>query len=176
MSLLARRYATALLLAAEGRGEVDRVERELARMHAALAAPAARALITSPDVPGAHRQRALEKLAGSSELLQNLVRVTARRRRLPVLFDLHPEFRALVLAQRGEVEGVVETPLPLDDAAVGRLAELAARLSGKKVAFAVRVRPDLIGGVRLIVGNTLYDGSVKTALQQLEQRLMNAPI
>jgi len=35
----------------------------------------------------------------------------------------------------------------------------------------VRVRPELLGGIRLVIGNVLYDGSVRKALAQLEQQL-----
>lgn len=181
MSLLARRYATALLLAAKGRApdgaEVRVLERELAGLHAAVADPAVRAVLLSPDVSASERAAVAGKLvAGKSELLQNLVQVVLRRRRQEVLFGLQPEFRALVLAERGQVEGVVETPRPLGDDEVQRLAGLAERLTGKQVTLAVAVVPELIGGVRLRVGNTLYDGSVRAALEQLEQQLLQAPV
>ena len=70
------------------------------------------------------------------------------------------------------MEGVVETPRPLGPDDLARLQELAQKLCGKKCSLSVRVRPDLIGGVRLFVGNMLYDGSVKSTLEQLEQKLL----
>ena len=75
-----------------------------------------------------------------------------------------------------EVDGILETPRPLSDAEVASLATLASSLSGLKVTLAVKDNPDLIGGVRLRVGNTLYDGSVQAALQQLEKQLLAVPI
>ena len=47
---------------------------------------------------------------------------------------------------------------------------------GKNVTLEVAVNPDLIGGVRLRLGNTLYDGSVATVLEELERALMEAPL
>jgi F0F1-type ATP synthase delta subunit len=156
MTLLARRYATALHQAASTHGAVAAVERDLADLHAALADPRARALLTSPDVGSDERAQIVDRLArGRHPLVGNTMQVALRRRRQEVLFDLYPAFRALVLADRGEVEGVVETAAPLGDAEVQRLRALAARLCGKQVSFTVRVQ---------------------TALEQLEQRLLRAAI
>ncbi len=177
MTLLAKRYATALFLLSKQQGAVDAVARDAQVLHEALASPAARALLTSPDVGVAERARVLATLSrGRHELVQNLIGVLQHRRRLEVLFDLHPAFHTLLLADRGEVEGVAETPHALGDAELASLQALAGRLSGKKVSLTVAIRRDLLGGVRLRVGNVLYDGSMAATLTQLEQKLMQAAI
>jgi F-type H+-transporting ATPase subunit delta len=177
MTLLTRRYATALFLAAKAQNAVPQVEAELGAMHAGLQEDALQALLLSPEVPGPERARVLQKLgAGRSPLLQNLLQVLLRRRRLEVLFLLQPAFRALCMQARGEIEGQVETPRPLAPEDLSRLVQLSQQLSGKKCSLAVSVRPELIGGVRLLLGNVLYDGSVKSGLEQLEQRLLQASV
>lgn len=177
MTLLGKRYATALYALATEKGSVDAVAADLATIHAVLAAPAARALLASPDVTAAERSAVLAKLcAGRSELLRNLVGVLQARRRLDVLFDLHPAYRALVMAKRGEVEGIAESAHPIGADELAALTALAGRLSGKKVVLSVVQRADLIGGVRLRIGNVLYDGSLRAALDQLGQRLQQASV
>ena len=183
MTLLGKRYATALHALASQKGAVDGVAvvdgvaRDLAAVHAALASPAARALITSPDVTATERSAVLATLCvGRSELLRNLVGVLQQRRRLDVLFDLYPAYRALVMASRGEVEGVAESAHPIGADELAALTALAGRLSGKQVHLTVAQRADLIGGVRLRIGNVLYDGSLRAALDQLEQKLQQAAI
>jgi F-type H+-transporting ATPase subunit delta len=177
MTLLAKRYAQALFALAQQKGAADAVAGDLQVLHREFQVPAARALLQSPDVPEAVRERVLATLGrGRHELVQNLIGVLHHRRRLEVLFDVHPAFHALLLAARGEVEGVCESPHPLGEAEVAALQQLAGRLSGKKVSLTVNIRPELIGGVRLFVGNVLYDGSMKSALNQLEQKLMQASI
>ena len=57
-----------------------------------------------------------------------------------------------------------------------RLEALAGRLSGKKVRLAVAIRPEVLGGVRLRVGNVLYDGSLQSQLGQLAQKLAQASV
>lgn len=177
MTLLAKRYASALFALAKEKGALDALTSDLATVHAELAVPAARALLTSPDVSAPERQQVLGKLtAGRHELLVNLVGVLQHRRRLEVLADLPAAFRELVMVERGEVEGVAESAHPLSDAEMTSLTSLASRLSGLKVQLTAAHRPDLIGGVRLRIGNVLYDGSLRAALNQLEQKLQQSAV
>lgn len=177
MTLLAKRYATALYLAARDRNEVDLIERELEGLHCAVADPTVKAMLTSPDIPSSERLKIVDKLvASSTELVRNFVHVLLDRRRQQVLFSVRGEYRAIRMAERGEVDGVVESPRPLDDQELEGLKAIAAKFSGKKVDLSVAIVPDLIGGVRLRVGNTLFDGSVKSSLEQLEQELMQASV
>jgi F-type H+-transporting ATPase subunit delta len=177
MTLLAKRYATALHSLAQEQNAVDAVGSDLLAVHEALASPGARALLTSPDVSAVERERVTGNLAkGRHQLVGNLIGVLQHRRRIEVLFDLQPAYRALVMSQRGEVEGVAETAHPLGDAELQALQALAGRLSGKKVHLKVALRRELLGGVRLFVGNVLYDGSLQKALEQLEQKLQQAAV
>ncbi|MBP8299461.1 MAG: ATP synthase F1 subunit delta [Planctomycetes bacterium] len=177
MTLLAKRYATALHRLAIDAGVVAPVSADVRFLNDQLASTQARALLTSPDVNESERAAVLQKLgSGRHALVQNLLGVLAHRRRLEVLFDLHPEFHALHLAQQGEVEGTVETTHPIDAAELEALTKMASRLSGKKVTLTVAIRPELLGGVRLRVGNVLYDGSMKAQLVQLEAQMLQASI
>jgi F-type H+-transporting ATPase subunit delta len=177
MSLLAKRYATALHALATEQGSVDAVEQQLAGLHAALASPEARALFTSPDITATERTALLDKIAGGGgSLVRNLIGVLQQRRRLAVLFDLYPSWRTLAMAARGEVDGVVETAMALDPAELQALTALAGRLTGKKVQLTVAVHPELLGGARLRLGNVLYDGSLRASLDQLAQKLSQAAV
>lgn len=177
MTLLGKRYATALHALAVQQNAVDAVNADLEALHAQLSIPAARALVTSPDVHAVERVKVLDKLtAGRSQLVKNLVGVLQHRRRLDVLFDIYPAYRALVMASRGELEGVVESAHPLSADELAQLRSLAGRLSGKTVHLTASTNADLLGGVRLRIGNLLYDGSLRAALEQLEQKLHQAAI
>ncbi|HEX6812376.1 MAG TPA: ATP synthase F1 subunit delta [Planctomycetota bacterium] len=177
MTLQAKRYAQALYGSADAAGAADAVLADLKALQQAMSSPAARAMLTSPDITAVERAALLEKLAqGRHKLVVNLLGVLQHRHRLEVLFDVYPAYRALLMAARGEVDGVVQTPHPLGDAELQALTALATKLSGKKVSLAVQLRSDLLGGVSLRVGNELYDGSMKAALGQLQQKLMQASI
>lgn len=177
MTLLAKRYAEAVYASAKGQGAVDAVAADLLAVQQSLASPAAQALLQSPDVTPAERAAILDKLvAGRHTLTKNLVGVLQHRRRLEVLFSIHDAFRTLLMAERGEVLGVAESAHALSADELAALTTLAGRLSGKKVQLSSTVRPELLGGVRLVVGNVLYDGSLRAALDQLQHKLAQAPV
>lgn len=177
MTLLAKRYAVALFTLAVDKGVVDAVADDLVRLHAELSDPAARQLLTSPDVSASERQGVLDKLvAGRHQYVENLVGVLQHRRRLEVLAELPAAFRELWMASRGELEGVAESAHPLDAAELTQLTALAGRLTGKQVLLSAAHRPELIGGVRLKLGNVLYDGSLRAALEQLETHLQQTTV
>ena len=68
------------------------------------------------------------------------------------------------------------TALLLAARASGEIERIERELAARKVELQPRVLPELLGGVRLRLGNLLFDGSVKTALDQLEQRLHQVPV
>jgi F-type H+-transporting ATPase subunit delta len=175
MTLLAKRYATALFALAKDKGAMDAVASDMAALHGELHAPGASALLSSPEVSADERVKILGKLTeGRHELVVNLVGVLQRRRRLEVLADMPTAFRDLYMEDRGEVEGTAESAHPLSEEELKGLTDLANRLSGKKVVLTASHRPELIGGVRLIVGNVLYDGSLRAALTQLQDKLQQS--
>lgn len=177
MTLLAKRYAEAVYASAKGQNAVDTVAADLHAIQQSLAAPAAKALLTSPDVTPAERTTVLDKLvAGRHTLTKNLVGVLQHRRRLEVLFAIADAFTGMQMAERGEVEGVAESAHALSADELAALTTLAGRLSGKKVKLTAAVRAELLGGVRLRVGNVLYDGSLRAALDQLQHKLAQAPV
>lgn len=177
MTLLAKRYASALFALAKEKGATDAVASDLSALHGELHAPHASELLESPDVGPDERKVILDKLAeGRHQLVQNTIGVMRERRRLDVLKDLPEAFRALYMQERGEVEGVAESAHPLSADELTALTQLASRLSGKQVVLTAAHRPELLGGVRLIVGNVLYDGSLRAALTQLENQLQQSSI
>jgi F-type H+-transporting ATPase subunit delta len=176
VSLLSRRYGTALFLAARDQGAVDRVDEDLQRLHRSLQDPELVALL-GPATPAHTRLELLQSLiSGAHELIVNLVATVNRRRREEILPDIYPDYRALKMEDRGELEGVVETAQPLPELEFRAVQRMAGELTGKQVTLVVRENPDLIGGVRLRVGNTLFDGSVAAALEDLEKQMLRAKI
>ncbi|MCC6785698.1 MAG: ATP synthase F1 subunit delta [Planctomycetes bacterium] len=177
MSTLSRRWARALFEVAASQSAVDAVAADLAGIDGVLADPELREFIARPELQATARQVIQQRLGeGRHALVRNLLGVLAERRRLGLLLELRLAFDELVLSSRGEVRGLVETAHALGEAERERLAATAAKLSGRVVHLAVQVKPELIGGIRLRVGNTLWDGSVAQALDELRERLLEAPL
>lgn len=177
MSPLARRYARALFEVAQEKGVVDAIAADIASIDGALADEGLRALVAREDLSGRAVAQLLGKLGeGRHALVGNLLTALESRRRHPVLLELRAAFDHFVREARGELVGVAESARPLDGESEQALAQLAGRLSGRKVDLRFEHEPELIGGVRLRLGNTLYDGSIATRLEELHQRLLDAPL
>jgi F-type H+-transporting ATPase subunit delta len=177
MSLLANRYARALFEAALAQDAVDTIAGDLEAIEGELQDPRVRQFALSPDTPGTARKRAFDALTkGRHGLVRNLGGVLLARHRHGLLPQLRPAFRRLAMAHRGELDAVMETAVPVDDDTLGRVEARAETLCGKKVLLEVKQNPELIGGIRLRIGNTLWDNSVATAIEELERALRAVPI
>jgi F-type H+-transporting ATPase subunit delta len=111
--------------------------------------------------------------SGLSAEQQNYVRVLVENERLQVL----PEIRDLFVALKNEHEGVKEAKIasafPMDDATLATLvADLEARFKAK-LNVTVSVDPELIGGVKIAVGDEVIDASVRGKLANMAAALKN---
>jgi F-type H+-transporting ATPase subunit delta len=176
MTLLAKRYARALFAAAEEAGATETVAADLGALREALAGEAGE-IVLSPATSGTVRRQALDGLTGSAhELTRNLVGVALERRREAMLPELAGVFEQLMLDKAGIVVGELETALELGAGERKALETIAADLVGKTVRLEVRENPELLGGIRLRLGNTLYDGSVSCALAELHKQLLQTSL
>ena len=177
MSRLAQRYAKAIFGVAQASSSVDAVGADLERLSESLGDPAISAQVLSPVTKSDVRAKIIERLLGDcDELTTKAVGVVLQRRRESILAELAPAFGALLRESRGEVLGVIETAKPLEEADFQVLKARASKLVGKAASLTVNINPDLIGGVRIRIGNTLYDGSVVSVIEDLERALLDVPL
>jgi F-type H+-transporting ATPase subunit delta len=174
-STIARPYAEAVFKLADGQGKLADWSDNLANLAQVAADERMLRVIGDPKLSAAKVAGTLitvlsGKLSGDAE---NFVRVLAENRRLGVLGEIRAQFEALKHQREGVVEARVETAFPLDDA---QLADLVARIekhTGRKVKASVSVDKELIGGVRVTIGDKVIDGSARAQLAALESALKN---
>ena len=178
MTAIARRYARALFEVAVAKSALDAVADDVRAVTDEITGDGDLAdWLARGDLSAGAIAKLLDGLAqGRHPLVQNLLRTLRERRRHPVLLELRQEFDRLVRESKGEILGIAESARPLGAEQRQELSDLASRLSGKQVRLEFHENPELIGGVRLRLGNTLYDGSVATVLEELQQRLLSAPL
>ncbi len=168
-------YAEALFSLARERGTAPAVAAELEAITAAVPAEA-RALLEHPAVAPEAARAVLGTLVGTaSPLVANLLRVLADKRRMGLLPDIAAGFRERVDGVEGRVRARVQSARPLGDDEVAGLAAALGRRLGAEVQVSPEVRPDLIGGARVLVGDRVLDGSLEGQLAVLRRRLAAAP-
>jgi F-type H+-transporting ATPase subunit delta len=174
-SAAARRYARALFALADETGAVAQIRAEVARIAALFESdPALHNALFRPLHPVTERRAVLRSLCerlALSATVKNFFAFAIDQRRLIDFDAIRSEFEALADAAAGLVKARVVSAAALDDAQRARLQRALAARTGRNVELDVAVDPSLIGGVVASVGNVVFDGSLRTQLQQLRDTL-----
>jgi F-type H+-transporting ATPase subunit delta len=173
---LARRYAEALIDAAQKEGSVDAVLDELAEIEEDVlkAFPRFAEILASGRIPSAEKDRMLRALFEdrASGIVLRFLRVLNRHGRLNLLGVVRREARTLWDRRNRRIPVRVRTAVPLDEGQLESLRQRLSRLVDGTPIVTVSTDADLIGGLVIQVGDHLYDASVKNRLAQLRQRLI----
>jgi F-type H+-transporting ATPase subunit delta len=102
---------------------------------------------------------------------RNLLILLVENNRLDVLPAIRELFEQLKADYENEVEAQIETAFPLSDAQLGVLVSRLEAHTKRKVKASVTVAPELIGGVRVQVGDELWDASVRGQLDPMATAL-----
>ena len=102
---------------------------------------------------------------------QNFLRTVIANGRLNVLPEIAVQFRALKNAQSGTSDAVVYSAFPMDAVALSDVAAMLEKRFERKLITTVVVEPELIGGIRVVVGDEVLDTSVKARLEQMKVAL-----
>jgi len=173
---LARRYARALLDVADEQGPNAALAlRDELRAFAPLLAahPELQHALLHPGLGTEAKQRLLAAVAdraGASTLLRRLLDLLAVRDRVALLEDVVEAYARLANAAQGIVSAETVSAVALADA---QRRALAAAL-GDAVELRSRIAPEVLGGLLVRVGGKTYDGTVRTRLDALRQRLAAA--
>ncbi len=106
------------------------------------------------------------------EAAKNFLRAVIDNGRIGVLPEIASQFRALKNALSGSSDAVVYSAFPLDAALLADLAVTLEKRFDRKLNVKVELEPELIGGVRVVVGDEVLDTSVKARLEQMKVALM----
>ncbi len=176
LATLARPYAEALFQVAE-KGDLKRASEELD----VLASISANLQLRQfADAPKSGAQQVFDVITGVvasstatplSDASKNLLRTVIDNGRLAVLPEIAAQFHALVSERSGVSDAVVYSAFPIEPSLLADvIASLQARFK-RKLNATVRVQPDLIGGIRVVVGDEVLDTSVKARLEQMKAAL-----
>lgn len=104
-------------------------------------------------------------------MAENFLRTVIDNGRLAALPEIAEQFRALKNAQMGAFDAVVHSAFEMDSAALADLSGVLEKRFGRKLNLQVKLQPELIGGIRVVVGDEVLDTSVKARLEQMKVAL-----
>ena len=176
-SVAANRYALALFEVTREQGKLDPVQGDMRELRKVFRESAdLRALLGSPKISGSKKKEMLKGLfAGADILTVNLLQVLVDAQRISEAADVADEFIEMANESAGIAEAKVYSTRPLTDEEQQELSTVFAGKVGKQsLRIDNIVDPSLIGGVRIRIGNRIYDNSLKTKLDHLKRDLVNA--
>jgi F-type H+-transporting ATPase subunit delta len=175
---LARRYARAILDLAVESNQIDRVGRELSELAKTWSeSPSLQELFSNPQFGSAARKAVLTEIAtrsAVSPLVKNSVLYLSDKQRLSALPDIARVFATLAEEKAGTVRALVTSAALLPDAYYTQLQRALEDATGKRVSIDKQTDPSLIGGVVTRVGDQVFDGSIRTRLNDIKESLRPA--
>jgi F-type H+-transporting ATPase subunit delta len=102
---------------------------------------------------------------------KNFVNLLIDNGRVNALPEIAVQFRTLKNAQSGTSDATVFSAFPMDGAALADVSVLLEKRFGRKLNIQVALEPELIGGIRVVVGDEVLDTSVKARLEQMKVAL-----
>lgn len=171
---VAARYAEAFFELVKSQGRFEGASQELEalagliREHKDL-----RRFLVNPGVEPAEKLSVLDRLMGRewSEEARAFVRMVLEMGRAEALAEIAEAFGELVDEARGIARVQVRTARPLTGELKTQLARQLHRLGHKQVEMIEETDPSLLGGIQVFLGHRVFDGSLRTKLAELRQRL-----
>lgn len=173
ISTIARPYAVAAY-------KLGREQKALAKWSEMLGFAAAvandaqiKAYIEDPKVISAELEATFLKVCADqlNENGQNLIKILVEYGRLSILPEIHSAFEALKAQDEGTLDATIVSAAKISAAETKDLVKRLETKFGKKIEAILSVDPEIIGGIKIIVGDTVIDASVKGQLQNLAYSL-----
>jgi F-type H+-transporting ATPase subunit delta len=168
-------YANALADVALAQGAADAALKQLNDVAAAFASSGElRNVLASPAVPREAKHGVIEKIAaraGAGKIIRNFLFVIADHQRMHILPEIVAAFEGVIRQRQGVAEAEISSAVELSAAQKKKFAQTLERITGKKIEAKYSLDPTLLGGAVVRVGDTIYDGSVRSSLNEMRARL-----
>jgi F-type H+-transporting ATPase subunit delta len=171
---IARPYAEAVFRMAKEQGALAQWSGRLQRLALVAQDKEIAEIIGNPKLSAGQLAELFISLADDNHAdLTSFIRVLADNERLILLPEVYTLFEAAKSKEEGIKDAVIETAFPLDDAQVAALLPVLEAHFQTRLAARVQVAPELIGGVRVAVGDQVLDTSVRNKLETMATALKN---
>jgi F-type H+-transporting ATPase subunit delta len=177
VSTVAKVYAEALFTLATERGQREALDQEfrdlleLVRNERAIAD-----FFASPGTPSDDKLAVIEESIAPhvDPVTANFLRLLVQKSRETALVPILEAYQERVDRAEGRVEVRVTAAEPLDEGLLNRIANKLGEVTGQRIDLRSDVDPELIGGLRIRMGDRLLDASLQSRLRQLRERALES--
>ena len=174
---VARRYATALADVVVKTGETNSVKTELKTWEQMIASnDHLFEAFNNPSITQENKEKVLESLIEKTQPTKttaNFLRTLLRNSRLTEIREINERFDSVLDERSGIVSAQITSARPISGSEKAELETNLNKLTGKKISPNYIVDESIIGGIITRIGSTVYDGSIKTKLEELKLQLIN---
>jgi F-type H+-transporting ATPase subunit delta len=172
---LAKRYAKALVAIGTEQNALEKYGEDLADLISMVdASKDFRELLINPVFTKEDKKQIagqiLERM-GTDRMVINFVNVLIDRKRIDQLAAIEEAYREQVDNIRGITRGEVTSAEAITEEELDRVTDALSKITGKQVLVTTKVDPYLIGGLVARVGDMVFDGTIRTQLNQLKESL-----
>ena len=119
------------------------------------------------------RQEILEKsLVGVDKEIVALISVVMENNRINLILEIFESFNSYCNQYRGVSEGLIYSTVKLDQKVISQIEEKISNIENSKVELKNIIDPSLIGGVKVVIKDRIYDGSIKHHINMMKQDLL----
>lgn len=138
--------------------------------------PRFREFLETPRIAATDKKRVVKRAFEGAlpKPLVTFLLVTIDKRRQRLLRGIARQYHALVDEHMGRVHVEVTVARELDEETTREVAERLSGLLGRTAIPHLRVKPEILGGLVVRAGDTIYDGSVRRRLETMRRRLLAA--
>lgn len=125
------------------------------------------------------RRGLMEKVSESIKLSRHVAKffnILVETRNIRILDDIVTAYSKLEDEAAGRIKAVVESPAPLDAGLLDEIKKKLGGSSGKQVLLTNKTNPELLGGLVIRIENTILDGSLKTQLAMMKEKILEGVV
>lgn len=170
---VARRYAKALFDIGAEQGKADVFAENLKQLAALLAENGeVREMLLNQAIQNDEKKKAMALLIeGMEPMVKNFVNLVIDKHRAAGLSAMSESYMGLLEEQANILHAEVLSAVPLSEEQIGKIEGKFSDMMGRTVKAETAIDAALIGGVRVRIGDTVYDGSIAHHLKQLNDSL-----
>jgi F-type H+-transporting ATPase subunit delta len=176
MEEIAQVYSRALFEVAKEHDVLDRVHDELGQFADALAEDRnLQVFLFSPYFSSEEKKDGVSRIVAEADpRLVNFLELLAERHRMPVLFRIRRSFDDMWAEENRLLPVTVTSAVDLDEALVEEIGRRIGEQTGRRVELSSSVDPEVLGGLKVQVGNMVLDATVRNRLEQLRKQVTKA--
>lgn len=174
MNEIASRYAIALFSLAQEENKISERQLEVKQINQIfLENREFIDVLTSAFLTHEDKYKVLETvLKGVDEDIVSLLKVVVKNNRSSYILDIFEAFNTLCNDSKGILEGIIYSTEKLDSKVIERISAKISKIENRTVELKNKIDPSLIGGVKVVVHDRIYDGSIKNQISQMKESLL----